>query len=299
MKQLVGRIRLMLPLAVLLLTQVYVAPAVYAAACSTGTNYGSVTVQIPQLARPGEYAIWIRMQASDTTHNTVQLELNKSDCLTLGGDIITSPKQWQWVPYSTDGHNAATYTFTNVANNSVRIIGVETGVKVDKLMVVPPGCIPTGSESQCQSGTDNATVDNTVTTVEPLSNEPVSGSIYPTATVAANAASIKGIVYGSDGLFIQEVKGAGKLDTTLLENGKHTITITITKLDGTTIDESTTIEVNNPESALSPIIRWFRLNERTIGIITTAVLSLALLVLLWTILKARYRRRRYLDFHGF
>ena len=295
MKRVAGSIRITLGLLVVFGLSIP-RPAV-AAECDASNSYGSVVVQLPHLAKAGEYAVWVRMQAADTTHNKVLVEINNTDCLTVGGQQPT-PQEWVWVAYSTDGTAAMPYRFADTNGNSARIIGIHSGVRVDKLLVAPIGCIPAGSEGICQSiDSSSPTVQNTVKSVAPITNGPVSGKIYPIASIEGRSDVLR-IEYSSDGKLTQTVQGTGKLDTTLMSNGKHDIGIKTVALDGIMTNESTTITIDNKETALSPVIRTLHLHAREVQLLGMIFGGILLVAILFQFIRLAYIRKRYRDFHG-
>ena len=87
-------------------------------------------------------------------------------------------------------------------------------------------------------------------------------------------------------------------DTTLVSNGKHSISIAIAKKNGLVENEITVIEVNNPESVLSPIVRWYRLNTKVILLVAAGIGALLLIRLMWWSIRRSYEKHRFRKFHG-
>ncbi|MDB5182276.1 MAG: hypothetical protein JWO47_60 [Candidatus Saccharibacteria bacterium] len=270
------------------------------AACENVSSFGAVTVRIPTLPSSGIYNLWTRMQTPDTEHNQYNLEINGGSCFAVGGSSIT-PGQWTWVSFQDgDLSSKVHFNFDSTDKNTARLIGTEKDVKIDRLLLVKTDCVPAGDGSNCQSDSVAASaVDiSGATQIPSPSTGPVSGLIIPSPTISQNEEAVLKVVYSADGKPIPTTKSY-MLDTTLLSNGSHQIAMQISRTNGTTINEATTITVQNPEGALSPLTRWARLNQGTAVTISSVIGGL--LLILATLLIVRHIRlqKRLLEFKGF
>lgn len=275
------------------------APKVAADACANQANYGVVSLDVPTLPTRGTYVLWTRMQVPDDKHNRYRLEVNGNTCFEVGGSSVT-PGEWEWVSFY-DGNlsRSVRYNFDHTTENRLRLIGVDAGVRIDRILLIKNGCIPTGLGENCQSTEATATFSlSGATEVPPASNGPVSGVFIPSQTIIQNKNQITKIVYYADGAPMPTASGGG-IDTSLLSNGVHRISIQITRSNGIVINEATTITVENKQNVFSPLIRWARLNAREAIILSVA--SGILLIAGSVTLFARHIRlqKRLLSFRGF
>lgn len=120
------------------------------AACPTlPTDKGMVT-HVVNLSESGTYKVWSRMMASGP-NNAYYLQIDDNICgISVGDSSNVSSSAWTWVDWS--GGNTATKTsFTlSAGNHTVRLIGKESGVTIDKLLfITDQNCIPTGTGGNC------------------------------------------------------------------------------------------------------------------------------------------------------
>jgi hypothetical protein len=58
------------------------------------TNYGTATLKM-NVSTAGEYRIWTRMFASDTTSDSVLMDIDSKNCYTVGDGQVKA-KEWIW-----------------------------------------------------------------------------------------------------------------------------------------------------------------------------------------------------------
>ncbi len=271
-----------------------------ASACSSTENYGVLSLSLPELPRSGTYNIWTRMQAPDATHNRYRLEVNGQECYEVGGSSIT-PGQWVWVSFKGgDLTQKVRHNFEEVKGNKIRLIGSDSGVKVDRLLLVKNDCIPENLGNNCQSDAVPASAVQAegASEVPPPSSGPVSGIVIPSTSISLKPSLISKVVYFSDGKAVPTAAGNG-IDTTLLSNGSHRVSMHITRTDGTVLNEATTLNVENKQGAFSPLRRYIRLHTQ--AFIIWSLLLGGLLFVLVILLGIRHIKlqKRLLNFHGF
>lgn len=270
------------------------------AACTNKNTYGSVSLTLPLLPTRGTYTVWTRMQVPDATNTSYHLEINSNSCFQVGGKVI-DPGVWTWVSYQDgDTNNEISYDFDQTSENKIVLIGSRKGVKLDRLLLVKNDCVPVNLGNNCQSDATPVAVSDVsgAAMVPPPSTGMVSGTIFPSNTIARDAALITKVVYYADGKPIPATDSF-KLDTTLLGNGPHSITMQIQYADSSVINQVTNIEVANKQTAFSPVRRYIRLNTRTILTLSTVIGVILLLVLLLMIVRHTRLQKRLLVFRGF
>lgn len=271
-----------------------------AAACTDKEAYGQVSLALPVLPSRGTYTIWTRLQAPDSTHNRYHLEINGRDCFEVGSSASV-PGQWVWVSSQSNSPNdKVRYDFDHTSDNTVTLIGSDAGVRIDRLLLVKNDCVPENLGNNCHSDTVPISIQATqgATEVPPTSSGPVSGVIIPSATVSQDASMITKVTYFSDDTLVPSTKNFG-LDTTLLANGSHRISIQITKTDSTITNEVTTLQVNNKQTAFSPVRRYIRLHTRA-AVTISSIIGVGLLGVLGLLAVRHIRlQKRLLTFRGF
>lgn len=268
---------------------------VAAAGCADIADYGAVSMSLPELPRTGDYAVWVRLQ-SPTASVRLFIEINQSNCLEISPTNLT-PNQWSWQPYLRDGRPVL-LTFSQTTGHTLKVIGASDGLKIDQVIVADPNCVPYDLSAGCVAATATLQTQN-VTQITPPSNGPVSGKVTLSGTPALYATNVSSVAYTVGGRTLQSTSSAEPFDTTLVANGKHTVLITTILNDGAEVRESTVIEVENPENALSPVWRWFRIHARSVNLITIIIGSLISALALLGLLKYIFMKRRLRHFHGF
>jgi hypothetical protein len=129
------------------------------------------------------------MQAPDATHNSINLQVDTSNCYNVGGGSFTATS-WasnstNWINY-TDGNTANKISVTLTAgNHSLKYIGTQAGVMVDKVILsTDASCTPTGTGTNCESGDSTPPTVNLGTVTNP---------VKATVTFTATAADASGI----------------------------------------------------------------------------------------------------------
>jgi hypothetical protein len=273
---------------------------VTAAACDNSLQYGSVKSSLSILPTTGTYIIWTRMQVPDSAHSQFNLEINNQSCYVVGGSSIT-PNTWTWVNFQ-DGNLSTIikYNFDRTIDNSARLIGTFAGVKVDRLLLIKNSCVPVGLGANCQTESARTTIPDMAgaSSVPPPSSRTIGGLIIVSPTVQKNPELIQKVVYFADGLQVPTAASFA-LDSTLLTNGEHQISMQITETNGTVINETTNINVLNNESVLSPFIRWIRLNTHAAIVFSSLAGGVLLLLALLITIRHILLQKRLLSFHGF
>lgn len=267
-----------------------------AAACTAGESvYGEAKQDIGTLPSTGIYTIWTRMQAANETSNRYQLEVNGEACYTIGGEGVSST-QWEWVNFQNgDQNKTVTYNFINSTGNQVRMLGIDPAVKIDSILVVPDNCVPEDTGENCTSATS---IGSTASISGLNETMPVSGTVTFAVLFPSGSIEVKTVEYSSDGQKVQKSNGATGLDTTLLANGTHEVTAKVTYSDGTIESETHQLEVDNPTTALSPVLRWARLNKGLLVVIGGLLGIISVLGLIYAIMRRNHLRKHYARTHG-
>ncbi len=267
-----------------------------AEACANISSFGAVNLVVPTLPPSDTYAVWIRMQSADSSAR-VLVEVNGSECLELGGEL--APNQWVWQTAMRDGQPEH-IQLPNRVGNGMRIVGVQAGVRVDRLLVTRPDCVPQDFGENCASPIQlTGGQDEHVELLSPPSDKPVSGKILLTNTPSRLGADLKSVSYAIHGRVLQTSDKPVPFDTTLAENGKYTVNITTTSRGGVITREAAVVEIKNPQNPLSPTVRWLRLNQRSVITALGIVAALLALASLLSAIRALHVRRRQRKFHGF
>ena len=278
--------------------------SVAANACIDESKLGSVKLSIPELNSTGKYNIWTRVQISDADNNQFLLEVNGNDCFVVGGSTL-STGVWQWVSYY-DGNvsNRISYEFSNSKNNTIKLYGKDRGVKIDRVLIVKGDCIPVDLGNNCQS---NYVPEESIQTagaieVPTIASQDggvgVGGVVIPSATITQELNSVSKVIYYSDGSPVPTASNFG-LDTTLLTNGLHRISMQITMLDGTVKNEVTTLLVENSPNAFAPLRRFYRFNEKAIKLLGAVSVSILFILIVIIATKNLLLRKRQMTFRGF
>lgn len=267
-------------------------PQLSAAGCANVGSFGAVELSLPETP-DGKMVLWVRMQ-SDDGNGRVMADIDGRECLEVGDQ--TKPGEWAW--QTAGGDSPRAIDFAAVKVKRVRIIGV-TDVKIDRVLLAQPGCVPTDFGNNCRNSVELSQPPTEVTVLPPPYDHPVSGKVVLSQTPAQNKDRLKTVEYIVAAKVVQRAAADIPFDTQLLPNGKHTVQIDTTLDDGTVLRESTVIDVNNPENVFTPLVRWAKQNARPLkfAALTAGGVLAAILVMMW--LRRTHRKKRHRMFRGF
>ncbi len=116
--------------------------------CTAPTNTGRVTLSTTTTS--GTYRVWARVKAGNiATNDSFYIQIDSGCPILVGNSGQISSTAWTWVDYSGTTSNKVNTTLTS-GNHVVTLIGNETGVAVDKILLTKnTSCIPTGFGDNC------------------------------------------------------------------------------------------------------------------------------------------------------
>ena len=232
----------------------------------------SYTVSIPSAAN---YTVWSRMNAPNANDNSYYLEIDDTTCGVMIGDTVLPTNTWTWVNYH--GGNTSSKVTVNLSagNHTVRMVGRETGVKLDRLVfTADASCVPTGLGDNCASPPADTTPP-TVSVTAPVASQTVSGNI----TLTANASDNQGV--GRVEFFVDnQMVGqdsstpyATSWNTSSVANGAHSITAKAYDIDNN-FATSTAVNVTVSNQAPVPTFRPEDINQDTkVNILDLSILA--------------------------
>jgi chitodextrinase len=219
-----------------------------AAACTApSTDYGTVTgsLSVPSTTT---YRIWSRIMVPDSSNKTYLLEIDGSNCYSVGGGTI-SASTWTWVDYYNGSSSTKVQQTLNQGNRSIKLIGNKPGVKVDRVIAVSDlACVPTGFGDNCNVPSD--TTPPVVTLTAPMEGATVSGTTNLTATASDNVGVTKVEFYDNSSLLATDTSSpyTASWDTTKVANGSHLITARAYDAAGSVSSDSSTVNAKNGDS---------------------------------------------------
>ena len=227
------------------------APAKAAACAAPTADLGSTSVNI-SIPTTGVYRAWSRIMAPDATNNSYLLEVDGTSCYVVGDSPVPA-NVWTWVDYQ----NATTASKVDLnltaGTHSVKMIGREANVKLDKVMFVSDlNCTPTGVGDNCASTAD--TVAPIVNVTAPAEGATVSGSVNIDATASDQGGSglVKVEFYVNGALKSTDVAAPYNYVWDTVASGNGTYSVTAKAYDGAgnvTGDSNTVLVQNNDTQA--------------------------------------------------
>lgn len=194
-----------------------------AAACTApSTQYGTATMKLT-VATAGDYRLWTRMKAPDTTNNSYLLGVDGNACITVG-DAKTTAGAWTWVDYR-DGTTSSKVNVTlSAGTHTLTLIGREPSVMIDRVLAVgDKNCVPSGLGDNCMAKADSTKPVTTITMPEDLSTIKGTTSIKVDATDNANVAKVEFYVQGVLKATDTSRPYEYSWDTTKVADGTYTI----------------------------------------------------------------------------
>lgn len=167
-------------------------------ACTApSTDYGTVTSTV-SITGSGTYRVWTRIAAPDSTNNTVKLEIDGSQCFTIGGStvpVFTSTQDTNGNRFASNSTNWFAKDSTNAyidvsltaGSHTFKLIGNAPGVVVDRIVLTQDtSCVPTGTGDNCANPPD--TTKPTVSITSPADGATISSTTTVTATASDDVA---------------------------------------------------------------------------------------------------------------
>lgn len=230
-----------------------------AAACAPSGDRGVVTHTLTDVTA-GTYRIWSRMMSAGGGNDSYFIEItrnsnNNKDCFVVGDSTQISSSNWTWVDYQNgSSSNKLNYSFPANGSYTVKLIGREDNVKLDRVMFLSNGCTPTGNGDNC------AVIPNQAPTVQitsPSNNATLTSS---PVTIQANASDSDGTIQRVE---FQIDNGQVHTDYSApytyswaissANNGQHTIKVTAYDNEGQASSPATiNVTVNIPVADTTP-----------------------------------------------
>lgn len=214
-----------LPILILVFGSILFRPQTAHAACPTlDTSNGTATQSIT-ITQAGTYTIWSRIKAPDSTNNSYYLEIDDAIiCGTNVGDSASIPANtWTWVDYK-DGTSSSKITANlSLGSHTVRMVGREPGVQLDRVLFLLNPCTPTGTGDNCAVAGD--TTPPTVSLTAPAAGATVSGNTTLSAT-ATDDTAVNKVDFIVDGAVVNTDTTAPysyTWDSTTVANGTRSI----------------------------------------------------------------------------
>jgi hypothetical protein len=266
----------------ILLTAIWYAhsPQAFAACAPLPTAKGTATFSVA-IPASGTYRFWVHEYSPSANVNGVYAQVD-TYCQTTVGDSATIPVgQFSWIDYQNANAASKMDLTLNAGTRTVTLAGLDQGVGIDKVMFVSDlSCVPTGQGDNCGStttpsspppapsgGTPAAIVPSSSGTPAQPNGTPVSGIISLPQNSTAHGAKQ---TYYIDG---KPIAGS-KLDTTILSDGTHTLTLVQRNPDGTTKVLTQKLIVRNHPSTWQRVRKILALPAVWGPIVVVAMLAL-------------------------
>ena len=216
-----------------------------AAACpvpSTDNGTDTLTMNVPAAAT---YTLWVRMMVPNAPTNHINVQVDSSTCFNVGGGSALPANTWTWVNYQ-NGATATPNTIDLAAgSHTVKLIGTDAGVSVDRVLLNSSNCTPTGNGDDCASSDTTAP---TVSLVAPTDGSTATGNVTLSAA-ASDASGIASVQFLVDGSAVNTDTSSPysySWNSASASNGSHTITAQATdKASNVATSSSVTVNVNN------------------------------------------------------
>jgi hypothetical protein len=165
------------------------------------TSRGVVTSTF-NVAFGGNYKVWARMSAQSATNDSFILEVDGTNCGIIMGDTSVPTTGWKWLNYR-NGSTTNTVSMSLTAGaHSLKLIGREDGVKVDRVMFVPSEstCVPDDATkgSNCLVTIDTAVPQTAITS--PTPSQTIGGTFNLQATASDDVGVTKVEFYAGNTL---------------------------------------------------------------------------------------------------
>ena len=229
------------------------------AGCSNVSTFGAIEYEFPAYSEIKDITFWVRSQSQNEDYKFL-VEVNNSVCREVNVNDDTNQWGWQQVKDISTSMKKDT-------NNSIKIVGIEDGVRIDKLLLVHNNCELSGDGSNCQSIRPARDI-GTGFSFLPSIGGTVKGQVRLSQTPFRANSHLEELQYLHNGKIIQNSYTAKAFDTTLLPNGLQTIDIisrftSENNSEPTLIKERITVNIANNDNIFSVYTRWIKSNRQT------------------------------------
>lgn len=113
----------------------------------TNTGVASTVINVGEA---GDYKVWNRIMASDSTNNSYFLQVDDNCGIVVGDQSNMAQNTWSWVDYQNGLESSKVVVHLSAGNHTVKMIGREVPLKVDKLIFTQDmSCVPQGAGGNC------------------------------------------------------------------------------------------------------------------------------------------------------
>ncbi len=155
--------------------------------CTTTPPTNTGTSTMTATTTDGTYRVWGRMKAADTNNNSFYLRIDSQCAILVGDNNQISASSWTWVDYQNGVTTNKINTTLTTGNHVVTIIGNESEVSVDKILMTKDlTCVPTGFGDNCPAETPTSTP-----TPSPSDTTPPTISNVVTTNITNSSANIQ------------------------------------------------------------------------------------------------------------
>jgi chitodextrinase len=179
-----------------------------AAACAApSADLGTDTLQF-NVPTAGDYTIWTRMIAPDTTNNSINLQVDENTCFNVGGGSFVATA-WNdnttnWVSYANGTSSTPVRLNFAAGPHTLKYVGTKAGVQVDKIFITADTAkLPSGTCADCLAGNSTGDVTPpTVNLIKPAANAALTGSNELAATAADDSGTVAKVEFMVDGVVV-------------------------------------------------------------------------------------------------
>lgn len=217
-------------------------------ASTIGTATINITADIT-----GTYRVWSRIMAPDTNNNSYYIKVDNG-CAYKVGDVAIAANAWTWVDYK-DGQTGSKVDIDLTAgNHTVQLMGVEPGVKVDRVIFsTNTSCTPTGTGDNCSN---QAPADTTPPSVPTglASPSQTTNSIAITWNASTDNVGVAGYKIYRNGALVGSVAAPSFTDTGLAASTTYAYTVAAYDLAGNASAQSGPVNVTTkaPADTIAP-----------------------------------------------
>lgn len=145
---------------------------------SLPVNTGSVTLNVA-VPEDGIYHVWTRMWSTGISANSYWLQIDNGCGIKVGDSASIINNSWQWIDYKNGDTTSLIALPLKFGSHTLKLIGGESGVKVDQIILDNTGCVPIGLGTNC------LTVPTPTPSATPIPTVVVTPTATPTPTPTA------------------------------------------------------------------------------------------------------------------
>lgn len=185
------------------------------------TGIADTATMVVSIPAQGTYHLWNRIMAPDATNNSMYVQIDSACPMVAGDSTSIAANTWTWVDYQNGDPTAHVTATLSAGNHTLTVAKRETGIKLDRVLLLSDTCVPTGTGDNCID-----TTGPVVSVTAPVNGATVAGQLTLSASATDSGSGVAKVEFLVDGTVIGTSTTSPyqtAWNSTSVADGTHTI----------------------------------------------------------------------------